>query len=86
MVLIGSTNICDIPHIKYWDFTMLQRKLQTTGKGSFILTLPIHVVLALGLKKGTTLEIALEKNHIVLTPILEVTRQDVDRIGEPTTA
>ncbi|MPM79005.1 hypothetical protein SDC9_126021 [bioreactor metagenome] len=65
---------------------MIQRKLQTTGKGSFIVTLPIHVVLALGLKKGTTLEIVLENNHIVLTPASEVTRQDVDRTGAPTTA
>lgn len=65
---------------------MIRRKLQTTGKGSFIVTLPIHVVLALGLKKGTTLEIALENNHIVLTPASEVTRQDVDRTGAPTTA
>jgi antitoxin component of MazEF toxin-antitoxin module len=65
---------------------MLKRRIQTSGKGSFIVTLPMHVILALGLKKGMDLEIVLEKNHIVLTPAPEVTRQDVDGTGAPTTA
>lgn len=65
---------------------MLKRKLQTSGRGSFVITLPMHIILALGLKKGIDLEIILEKNHIVLTPIPEVTRKDVDGTGAPTTA
>ncbi len=64
---------------------MLKRRIQTSGKGSFIITLPIHIVLALGLKKGMELEIVLEKNHIILTPASEVTRQDAVESGVPIT-
>jgi hypothetical protein len=56
---------------------MLKRRLQTTCKGSFLITLPIHIVLALGLQRGHDLKITLEKNTIVLTPVPTVTRQDV---------
>ncbi|WP_292390445.1 AbrB/MazE/SpoVT family DNA-binding domain-containing protein [Methanosarcina sp. UBA5] len=54
---------------------MLKRKIQTTGKGSFIITLPKSIVLAIGLKKGMDFGIELETNRIMLTPV-PVTRQD----------
>ena len=63
---------------------MLKRKIQTTGKGSFIVTLPKTVILALGLKKGMDFDIALEKSKIVLTPV-PTTCQDGET-GAPTTA
>jgi antitoxin component of MazEF toxin-antitoxin module len=62
---------------------MLQRKIQTTGKGSFIVTLPKSIILALGLKKGMDFDIALETNRIMLTPV-PVTRQDERGTGAPT--
>lgn len=63
---------------------MLQRKLQTTGKGCYIVTLPRPVILALGLEKGIDFEIKLEGKRIVLTPIPQA-RQDSEGIGAPTT-
>lgn len=63
---------------------MLKRKLQKTAKGKFLITVPMHIVLALGLQKGTELEIKLEQGTIVLTPVPTVTRQDVDGTEVPT--
>lgn len=53
---------------------MLRRKVQKTNKDSYILTLPKALVLAIGLKKGTDLEISLKDRKIILTPAHE-TRQ-----------
>lgn len=62
---------------------MLRRKLQTTGKGSYIVTLPMSIVLALGIEKGDYIEITLNGKKIVFTPVLGA-RQDSEGTGEPT--
>lgn len=62
---------------------MLQRKLQTTGKGSYIVTLPRPIILALGLEKGIDFEVTLEGKKIVLNPVPQA-RQDFERTGLPT--
>lgn len=64
---------------------MLYRKIQTTSKGSFIITLPKSIVLAIGLKKGMNFCIELETNKIMLTPV-PVTLQDEVGTEEPATA
>jgi antitoxin component of MazEF toxin-antitoxin module len=48
---------------------MLKRRLQTTGKGSFIVTLPVSIILALDIKKGDTIEMKLEGEKIILNPV-----------------
>ena len=58
----------------YGDF-MLTRKLQITGNGSYILTIPSHLVTALGLEKGREIEVTLEGKMILLAPVPD-TRQD----------
>lgn len=67
----------------YGDST-LTRKLQVTGNGSYILTIPSQLVSALGLEKGIEIEVTLEGKKIMLAPAPKVTRQDAEGTGAPT--
>ncbi len=62
---------------------MLKRKLQKTINDTYILTLPKALILAIGLKKGTDLEITLKNERIILTPAKEVDKTSKDA-GVPT--
>ncbi|MBN1134292.1 MAG: AbrB/MazE/SpoVT family DNA-binding domain-containing protein [Methanosarcinaceae archaeon] len=53
----------------------LLRKLQKTGKDSYIVTLPKSLVLVLGIEKGAFLGIELQNRKIILSPVAQA-RQD----------